>query len=665
MSDSPAILARAGRLIRLDVLLACGLAAVGELEVLLRPGDGDRLVSAVAVAVVASSLAWRRSAPLPVFATIVAALLGDALLGGFLVERCVAPLVAAVLALYAIGRFATGTRAMGGAAVAIAALVATRIAFDPALASPTEAVLSLIYVPLPLLVGRWLRGQALLQRELVDKRERLELERERDARQAAEEERMRIATDLQAAVTDGVSLIVRQARDLSRRLAAGEHAQAGALLAEIGNGAREALADVRRVLGILRHDGPPRLAPTNPAPPGVAAPQPLPAQAAPVAVGDRARSPVLADPRRLDRALVAVLLVAAEIELAMAAPAGDRLFAAVSAVAIVIPLLWRRRWPVAVAAAVLGAIGLQSTVLGLDPFPVSDVATLICASFAVGAHAVGRPAFAGLALLAAGTALHAGIFHPDGVAPALLGGALVPWIAGRTARSRRLLTRELQEKAELMQRSRAQDAEAATTAERVSVARELHDVVAHNISVIAIQAGGAEGIVARDPERAAQCAALIEAVGREALAELGRLLDRPGDDDAPAPQPSLTRVSALAQRARDAGLPVELHVDGDPAPLPAGVDLAAYRIVQEALANTSKHAHASRAWVVVRYAERAVQVEISDDGHGPNGDRADTGCGHGLIGMRERVGLYGGTLDVGSRPSGGFLVRARLPVGRT
>jgi signal transduction histidine kinase len=210
------------------------------------------------------------------------------------------------------------------------------------------------------------------------------------------------------------------------------------------------------------------------------------------------------------------------------------------------------------------------------------------------------------------------------------------------------------------------------TAERMRVARELHDAVAHNISVIAIQAGGADGIVERDPERALQSAELIAAVAREALAELGRLVGTPPDADAfgaGLTPPSLAHVDALAARARDAGQPVELRVEGEPAALPGGVELAAYRIVQEALTNASKYAAGARAQVVVRYERHAVEVEIADEGGAPAPAAAgragggDSGLGHGLIGIRERVALYGGTVDAGRRPSGGFRVHARLPIG--
>jgi len=196
------------------------------------------------------------------------------------------------------------------------------------------------------------------------------------------------------------------------------------------------------------------------------------------------------------------------------------------------------------------------------------------------------------------------------------------------------------------------------------VARELHDAVAHNISVIAIQAGGADGIVDRDPARAAEIASLIATVAREAVAELGRLVGPLGGE--PAAPPGLAHVATLAARARDAGQPVEVRVEGDPAHLPGGVDLAAYRIVQEALSNASKHAAGARAEVVVRYGRTAVEVEIADDGPEATARAPQTdGTGHGLIGIRERVALYGGTLDAGRRPSGGFRVHARLPIGGT
>jgi signal transduction histidine kinase len=675
----------ADRPFRRDVLAAVALTVVGELELLLAPGTGSQLVSALALPVATLALVWRRRAPLAVLLAIAGVLLVQAPVDGFLVGHSVTPLAAFVLALYSAGRHIAGATGLAGAGFAVAVLVATRTAFDPAVEGAGDVILTAVAVSVPLLVGRWVRGQVLLQRELGEKAQRLERERERDARHAAEEERMRIAADLHAAVADGLGLIVSQAQELQRLLGAHEHVAARGLFAKIAADSREALADVRRVLGVLRHDGEaPRLAPPSAAGSGVALAAPAsppaasgaPAAPAPPAARDRAWSLRRAGRDTLDRALVAVLLVAAELELVVTAPADKLALGALIAVAIVTPLRWRRHRPVLVAGAVLAAATLQSTAVDLDTFPAGDIVALICASYAVGAYAGRRAAIAGLVLFTLGAGVHAAVFYPEGVLPAILGGSAVPWIIGRTIRGQRLLTGELHESAARGERARAQQARAAMTAERARVARELHDAVAHNLSVIAIQAAGADGLVERDPARAAQIAALLDTVGREALDELGRLVGPltaaagggGADGGGPAvPHPSLTRVDGLAMRTRAGGLPVDLLVEGEPAALPAGVDLAAFRIVQEALANASKHAGGARAWVVVRYEARAVEVEIGDDGRGaqdPAAPARSGSSGHGLMGMRERVALYGGTLDVGRRPEGGFLVRARLPIGR-
>ena len=637
------------------MLAAAALTVAGELEVLLgSAGDDGRLVSAVAVPAMTLPLAWSRRAPLPALTAIAVVLAIQAMLGGFLVGSVVTTIAVLALALYSAGRHVTGTWELCGAVGAVAAIAVTRIAFDPAAQEPRQALLTFAAVACPLLVGRWTRGQGLLQRELADKADRRARDRARDARHAAEEERARIAADLQVAVAGALRTIARDAGTLPEVLRAGDHVTAGERLSLIAGTARAALADVRRVLGVLRHDGEaPRLTPPRrDALPDTAPPAPSPAPAPPAA------RPSLHLPSA-DRALVAAVLVAGATELAIAGPAG----APLTAVAIAAPLLWRRRHPVVVAAAVLAAITVQSLLLDLDSFPLGDMLAMVIASYAIGAYGERRQALAGLLLAATGAALHAAVFYPDGVPAALLGGVALPWTVGRVVSGNRRLTLEERAKGVEVERRRMRDAEAAVTSERMRVARELHDAVAHNISVIAIQAGGADGIVDRDPERTAQIATLIGTVAREALAELGRLVGTP-EADASAP-PSLAHVDALAARARDAGQPVELRVEGEPAALPGGVDLAAYRIVQEALTNTSKHAAGAHAQVVVRFQRHAVEVEIADDGRGGalSPARGAAGHGHGLIGIRERVAAYGGTLDAGRRPSGGFRVHARLPIG--
>jgi signal transduction histidine kinase len=196
------------------------------------------------------------------------------------------------------------------------------------------------------------------------------------------------------------------------------------------------------------------------------------------------------------------------------------------------------------------------------------------------------------------------------------------------------------------------------------VARELHDVLAHNLSVMVIQAAAARRVLERDPEAAAQAADLIGRTGREAMTELRYVFGpvRREDGDTLGSAPGLAQLSHLASRAHRAGLPVEVRVEGTPLELRPGADMAAYRVVQEALTNTLKHARGARATVIVRYEPGDVVLEVLDDGagSGPNGAPLDGG-GHGLVGMRERVALYGGRLEAGRLDGGGFAVRARLP----
>jgi signal transduction histidine kinase len=190
----------------------------------------------------------------------------------------------------------------------------------------------------------------------------------------------------------------------------------------------------------------------------------------------------------------------------------------------------------------------------------------------------------------------------------------------------------------------------------------LHDVVGHSVSVMTVQASAVRRLLRPEQEREREALLIVEQTGREALAEMRRMvgvLRRPEEAPALAPQPTLEHLDKLVEHAREAGLPVELRVEGDPLPLPVGVDLTAYRLVQEGLTNALKHARAQRAQVLVRYGSGDIEVTVSDDGRGAgSGD----GGGHGLVGMRERVAVYGGELEAGPRADGGYRLRARLPV---
>jgi signal transduction histidine kinase len=231
----------------------------------------------------------------------------------------------------------------------------------------------------------------------------------------------------------------------------------------------------------------------------------------------------------------------------------------------------------------------------------------------------------------------------------------VPFLLGRmTFNRRRRIVRE-----------REVATRAAVAAERAAIARELHDVVAHHMSVMVVQAGAARAVGETDPAATAEALRQIEASGRTGLAEMRRLLEvlkAEEDGNGRAPQPGFARLSELLDAMRASGLPVEAVVEGTPRALSPGVDLSAYRIVQEALTNTLRHARATRAEVTVRYATDAVAIEVTDDGAGGAPD-PEAGGGHGLVGMRERAALVGGTIEIGAAPQGGFRIRAELPLG--
>jgi signal transduction histidine kinase len=238
------------------------------------------------------------------------------------------------------------------------------------------------------------------------------------------------------------------------------------------------------------------------------------------------------------------------------------------------------------------------------------------------------------------------------------------WIFGVAFGNRTAQTRELRQRVAAAELERAAATERAAADERARIARELHDVVAHSISVMVVQASGVRRLLAEGQEREREALLSVERIGREALAEMRRMLGvmRP-DEQQPlslTPQPGLQHLDRLIQQVEQAGLPVHLRVEGPPVDLPAGIDLSAYRIVQEGLTNALKYAQGAHAEVVVRYVDDGVELEVADDGPGANGAELD---GHGLAGMRERVALFGGTLDAGPREGGGFVLRAQLPVG--
>ncbi|MEU6259316.1 sensor histidine kinase [Streptomyces sp. NPDC047043] len=246
------------------------------------------------------------------------------------------------------------------------------------------------------------------------------------------------------------------------------------------------------------------------------------------------------------------------------------------------------------------------------------------------------------------------------------------WVLGDSIRTRRAYFAQLEERAARLEKEREAQAKVAVAAERARIARELHDVVAHNVSVMVVQADGAAYVLDAAPDQAKKALETISSTGRQALAEMRRLLGvlRTGEHQEVGeyvPQPDVEQIDELIEQCRTSGLPVDFKVEGTPRPLPSGVELTAYRIVQEALTNTRKHGGPNAgASVRLVYFDDGLGLLVEDDGKGAPHELYEEGGadgqGHGLIGMRERVGMVGGTLDAGPRPGGGFRISALLPL---
>ena len=333
---------------------------------------------------------------------------------------------------------------------------------------------------------------------------------------------------------------------------------------------------------------------------------------------------------------------------------------------MIVPLFWWRRFPFGAPAAVFVIGAIESFVDGrLVTFTLATFLSVLAAVFLFGILEDRRQAVAGLGI-ALGAAGVVTTQRPEpgrgATSPGLVLLFSIAWLAGFAIGRKLEQASAAQERAERLEREQEAEARAAVAEERARIARELHDVVGHSVSVMTVQASAVRRRLNPDQEQEREALEIVEQTGREALAEMRRLvgvLRRPEEAPALAPQPSLEHLDRLVAQARESGLPVELRIEGEPTQLPPGVDLTAYRLVQEGLTNAIKHARASKADVVVRYGDGSVEVTVTDDGPG-GGDGG--GGGHGLVGMRERVTVYGGELEAGPRPEGGYSLRARLPV---
>jgi len=328
-----------------------------------------------------------------------------------------------------------------------------------------------------------------------------------------------------------------------------------------------------------------------------------------------------------------------------------------------LPLAWRSLWPL----PVLG-ITLVAAVAGDLLFGGLQLAGPVIALYTVARHHDRRVSLTATAVTALALAVSAASRAAENpfFAIAIYLVLAAAWAIGDNVRRRHAYLTRVQAREAAIEEEQQERARVAVAEERARIARELHDVISHNVSVMVLQAAAGADVFATHPERSREALGSIETAGREALAELRRLLsvvDAPVDGGAGlAPPPGLTRLPELVERVRATGLDVSLTVTGEDRALPAGIDFSAYRIVQEALTNTLKHGHAAAARVELRFGERMLEMEIVDDGTAGGEANGLPGRGHGLIGMRERAAVFGGELQAGPRSGGGFAVRATIPL---
>ena len=367
--------------------------------------------------------------------------------------------------------------------------------------------------------------------------------------------------------------------------------------------------------------------------------------------------------------LIALLLIAAMLEVLVGrdSPGAPRttLWFVLPAIAIlVLPILARRRFPFAPAAHWLLAAGISFVDWRLIPFAISIFVVGLVAAFLLGNLRDPVQAGIGLALVIGGPATV--VYKIPGHSTAEL--IFIPlefaiaWVAGFALRDRAEQAEAAEGRAAQAERERDAAARIAVAEERVRIARELHDIVAHAVSVMVLQVGAVRHKLPETLAEDSDALRNVEQAGRTALAEMRGLLAamrHDGDEAELTPQPGLEGLDSLLEEIGRAGLPVQLHVDGEPVALARGIDLSAYRIVQEGLTNALKHARASNADVTVRYRPDELQIEVRDNGEG--GSMSD-GLGHGLVGVRERVKIYGGEMSTGTANGSGFILSTRLPL---
>ncbi len=632
----------------LDWLQALSLIAIAlfELEAGVFPGPVAVALAFQLVTIV--PVAFRCVAPVTAIAVSATVLVpyvvmfGTGFAGG-----SVAFAATELLLVYSVGRHTEGRR------LAIGATFALLMAAEPGIAGragPADWAANLIIAGGALALGAALRVQIRRSIELAVTGDRARSDQEATTLAAVQGERARIARELPDVVAHNVGLIVLQAGG-ARSVLDAHPDRARAALLVIEETGRQTLAEMRHLVGILRVDG-------------VAGRQTRPDDLlAPISVDTARRAPA-----PLDWLVAVGLVITALIETANGVFRGPVAVTVVFELAVIVPVAFRRVAPlraITVSAAASVAYGIA---YGAGNGSANAIAELLLI-YSVGRHVDGRNLVAGamvMLLIAAEQLAGVGLLLSPGdwaYILMVLGGALGLGVALRVQVQRSIA---LAVAADRAMRAQEVSAEAAVHEERARIARELHDVVADKVGLIVLQAGGARSVLDTDPDRARTALQQVEETGRQTLAEMRHLVGIMRADEVAErqPLPRLERLPVLVDEARAAGLTVDMEVTGRVVALPAGLELAAYRLVQEALTNVRKHAPSSVVRVLLGYEPDRLRIEVSDDG-GPRGDGHDTDrtvLGHGLVGMRERVRLYDGQLQAEPLPGGGFRVEATLPL---
>ena len=646
----------------LDWLVAAGLVLVALVEALGGVYPGPVVVAAAVLVATMLPIAFRRVAPLPAIAVGTAISLPYVLVyAGQFAGGSVASAAMELLLIYSVGRHARG------GALVVGAVLALLLSLEPAIggrqASLADWAFDLIFGGTALALGMALRAQVQRSISLAVAAERAQGEQGATAHAAVLEEREHIARELHDVVAHNMGLIVLQAGG-ARSVLDTDRDRARAALLQIEETGRQTLAEMRHLVGILRVDEGADQQPRQPLPPL----DPLPhLERVPAAVVGSGRRRL---PSVLDWLVALALVIIAVLEAAGGAFPGPVVVAAAVQVATTLPVAFRRVAPLR-ATAISAAFFLPYVVAYGSGNSVANGATMALLMYSVGRHADGRGllvgAVIGLMLIAEELAgVHLLLSLSDWAYLLIVfGGALGLGVALRIQTQRSISLAVAAERARAEQVAAAR---AAVHEERARIARELHDVVADKVGLIVLQAGGARSVLGTDPDRARSALQHVEETGRQMLAEMRHLVGVLSVDESAdrQPLPRLERLPTLVDETRAAGLAVALEVSGPVVGLPAGLELAIYRLIQEALTNVRKHAPTSRATVHLSYEPDRVRVLVSDDG-GPPGASRETlqnaaGRGHGLIGMRERVQMYDGRLHAGPTTGGGFRVEAVLPL---